>query len=97
MKKLAAVLTAHSEGIEPDDLGHIFTRFWRSDRSRSPTTGGTGIGLAIVRELVRAHDGRIDVESVPGQGSRFRVTLPASRAQPSRSADPTVQPGRQGA
>ena len=79
-------------GIEPDDLGHIFTRFWRGDRSRSPTTGGTGIGLAIVRELVRAHDGRIDVESVPGEGSRFRVTLPASRSHPSRPADPTAAP-----
>jgi two-component system, OmpR family, sensor histidine kinase BaeS len=64
-------------GIAPDDLRHIFTRFWRSDRSRSRATGGTGIGLAIVRELVRAHDGRIDVDSTPGQGSRFHVTLPA--------------------
>jgi signal transduction histidine kinase len=64
-------------GIAPDDLPHIFTRFWRGDRSRSPTTGGTGIGLAIVRELVRAHDGRIDVDSVLGEGTTFRVTLHA--------------------
>ena len=64
-------------GIAADDLRHIFTRFWRGDRSRSRATGGTGIGLAIVRELVRAHDGRIDVDSTPGQGSRFHVTLPA--------------------
>ena len=66
-------------GIAPEDLAHVFTRFWRADRSRSPLTGGTGIGLAIVRELVRAHDGRIDVESTPAEGSRFRVTLPAGQ------------------
>lgn len=67
-------------GIPPDDLRHIFTRFWRGDRSRSRATGGAGIGLAIVRELVRAHDGRIDVDSAPGQGSTFRVVLPALHA-----------------
>jgi two-component system sensor histidine kinase BaeS len=64
-------------GIAADDLRHIFTRFWRSDRSRSRTTGGAGIGLAIVRELVRAHEGRIDVDSTSGKGSTFRVILPA--------------------
>jgi two-component system sensor histidine kinase BaeS len=62
-------------GIAADDLRHIFTRFWRGDRSRSRATGGAGIGLAIVRELVRAHDGRIDVDSAPGRGSRFRVVI----------------------
>lgn len=64
-------------GIAAEDLRHVFTRFWRGDRSRSRATGGAGIGLAIVRELVRAHDGRIDVESAPGRGSRFRVVLRA--------------------
>ena len=66
-------------GIEPEDLPHIFKRFWRADKSRSRATGGTGIGLAIVRELVIAHEGRIDVESKPGRGSRFTVTLPPER------------------
>ncbi len=63
-------------GIDPEDLKHIFKRFWRADKSRSRATGGTGIGLAIVRELVIAHEGRIDVESAPGRGSRFRVSFP---------------------
>ncbi len=63
-------------GIVPEDLGHVFTRFWRGEKSRSRATGGAGIGLAIVHELVRAHDGRIDVESRPGAGSTFRVSLP---------------------
>jgi signal transduction histidine kinase len=64
-------------GIAGEDLPYIFERFWRGERSRARRTGGAGIGLAIVAELVRAHGGRIDVESKPGQGSRFRVMLPS--------------------
>ena len=82
-------------GIEPEDLQHIFKRFWRADRSRSRATGGTGIGLAIVRELVIAHQGRIDVESVPGRGSRFRVSFPLVHAaqlhENGRSASQVLQ------
>ncbi len=63
-------------GIDAEDLQQIFKRFWRADKSRSRTTGGAGIGLAIVRELVSAHDGRIEVESHPGRGSRFSVSFP---------------------
>lgn len=82
-------------GIAPGDLRHIFTRFWRGDRSRSRATGGAGIGLAIVRELVRAHDGRIDVDSAPGEGSRFRVVLPAVEAAsaPARTSFAGSSPG----
>ena len=69
-------VTDSGVGIDPADLDHVFTRFWRGERSRSRATGGAGIGLAIARELVRAHDGRIEVESAPGRGSRFRVLLP---------------------
>jgi signal transduction histidine kinase len=65
-------------GIAPEDLPRVFTRFWRGEKSRSRDTGGAGIGLAIVRELVQAHGGTIAVESVPGDGSVFRVTLPLS-------------------
>lgn len=68
-------------GIDAEDLQHIFKRFWRADKSRSRATGGTGIGLAIVHELVVAHEGRIDVESEPGRGSRFRVSFPAAARQ----------------
>lgn len=73
-----AVLEVSDEGIGivPEDLPHIFKRFWRAEKSRSRATGGTGIGLAIVRELAIAHDGRVDVESWPGRGSRFRVSFP---------------------
>jgi two-component system, OmpR family, sensor histidine kinase BaeS len=63
-------------GIAEDDLPHIFTRFWRGEKSRSRATGGAGIGLAIVAELVRAHDGSIEVDSTVGAGSTFRVHFP---------------------
>ncbi|MEW6233542.1 MAG: ATP-binding protein [Chloroflexota bacterium] len=63
-------------GIGPEDLPHVFDRFYRADRSRSRATGGSGIGLAIVRQLVEAHGGRVWAESEPGQGSRFSFTLP---------------------
>lgn len=69
-------------GIAAEDLQHVFKRFWRGDRSRSRETGGAGIGLAIVQELVRAHDGRIDVDSAPGKGSRFRVALRRAGSSP---------------
>jgi len=75
-------------GIAADDLRYVFTRFWRGDRSRSRATGGAGIGLSIVRELVKAHDGRVDVDSTLGQGSRFTVTLPA--LTPSAQSDAGV-------
>ena len=66
-------------GISPEDLPRIFERFWRSDKSRARTSGGAGIGLTIVQELVRAHDGRIDVNSRPGRGTTFSVRLPLLR------------------
>ena len=64
------------EGITPDDLPHVFDRFWRADPSRTRESGGAGLGLAISHELVRVHGGRLDVESVPGAGSTFIITLP---------------------
>jgi two-component system sensor histidine kinase BaeS len=63
-------------GIAPYDLPHVFERFWRSEKSRSRMTGGSGIGLALVKQLVEAHGGRVSVESTPEQGT-FRVVLPA--------------------
>jgi signal transduction histidine kinase len=63
-------------GMDPSDLSRIFDRFYRTDQSRSRGTGGSGLGLAIVRDLLTAMGGSIAVESVPGQGSVFRVKLP---------------------
>ena len=64
------------EGIPPDDLPYIFDRFYRADKSRSRVSGGSGIGLAIVKQLVEAHGGRVRAESQPGQGTSIAFTLP---------------------
>lgn len=63
------------EGIAPEDLPHIFERFWRADPARV-RAGGTGLGLSIAQSLVQAQGGRMWAESTPGQGSTFRFTLP---------------------
>lgn len=63
-------------GIAPEDLPHVFERFWRADRSRDRHSGGTGIGLAISRRLVELQGGTIEVESELNKGSTFRFSLP---------------------
>jgi signal transduction histidine kinase len=65
------------EGISPQDLPHIFDRFWKGDRSRSRLEGvGSGLGLAISRRLVESHGGQIKVTSELGRGTTFMVELP---------------------
>jgi two-component system sensor histidine kinase BaeS len=61
-------------GIEPAELPHVFERFWRGRAAHGKA--GTGIGLAIVAELARAHGGRAEADSHPGAGATFRVLLP---------------------
>ncbi len=72
-------ITDTGKGIPPGDLPHIFERFFRSDRSRSRETGGTGIGLAIVQELVAAHGSVVTVTSEIGKGSTFSFNLKISK------------------
>ncbi len=71
-------------GIAREELDNIFERFWRGERARVLATDGAGIGLAVVEELVLVHGGRMEVDSEPGKGSCFRLTLPISDRQASR-------------
>jgi signal transduction histidine kinase len=77
------------EGIPPEHLPHIFERFYRVDPSRSRATGGAGLGLAIAKQLVEAHGGRIRVESEVGKGTRFHFTVP--RAEPGQCPKPAAR------
>jgi signal transduction histidine kinase len=78
----------NGDGIAPEDLPHIFERFYRADGSRARATGGSGLGLTIARQLVEAHGGVIDVTSEPGRGSRFAFTLPVAVEAVGRGAWP---------
>jgi len=68
-------------GISAEDQVRIFEPFFRSDPSRTRATGGVGLGLAVVKRIVEAHSGTIEVQSDLGQGTHFVVTLPLAQAQ----------------
>ena len=63
-------------GISEDDLKYVFERFYRADKSRTRATGGTGIGLTIVKSIVSSHGGEVKLESKLGEGSKFTIILP---------------------
>ncbi|MGQ9473711.1 MAG: sensor histidine kinase, partial [Candidatus Caldatribacteriaceae bacterium] len=65
-------------GIPPQDLPHIFERFYRVEKSRSRQGGGTGLGLAITKQIIEHHGGKIWAESQMGRGTTFFFTLPLS-------------------
>jgi signal transduction histidine kinase len=88
-----AVLTVHNTGsyIPPQEAERVFERFYQLDKARVGS-GGRGLGLAIAREIVQAHGGRIDLQSAPQTGTRFTVSIPALEASPSStliSSEPT--------
>ena len=63
-------------GISEEDLKYVFERFYRADKSRTRATGGTGIGLTIVKSIVSSHGGEVKLESKLGEGSKFTIILP---------------------
>ena len=63
-------------GLDSERAAHVFERFYRGDPSRSRDHGGAGLGLSIVAAIVQAHGGTVGLESMPGVGTTFRVTLP---------------------
>ncbi len=83
-------ITDEGIGIDPKDLPHLFTPFFRSDRSRARTTGGVGLGLALARRIVSAHGGTLTLESQPSGGTSVRIMLPSA---PGLETPPALQPG----
>ncbi|HKQ98182.1 MAG TPA: ATP-binding protein, partial [Candidatus Polarisedimenticolia bacterium] len=73
--RLQIAVSDTGPGIPADDLGRVFERFYRVERSRDRREGGTGLGLAIAKHLVQAMEGSIEARSTLGSGSTFRVTL----------------------
>ena len=73
---LLVLISDTGVGINSQDLPHIFERFYRADRSRTGKTGGSGLGLSIVKAIIVAHGGNIEAESTPEQGTRITFTLP---------------------
>ena len=73
---LSIVVRDTGRGIGREHLSRLFERFYRVDKARSRDMGGTGLGLSIVKHIAAAHGGWVAVESTPGAGSTFTITLP---------------------
>jgi len=79
---LEVAVTDSGIGIPPEALGRVFDRFYRADTSRQVRTGGSGLGLTIVRAIVEAHGGTIRAENAPQGGARFIFSLPIAEQAP---------------
>jgi signal transduction histidine kinase len=69
----------HGIGIAPEVMPNIFNRFYHLEKSGGELFGGLGLGLSIARQVIKQHDGMLDVESTPGNGSTFTITLRAGK------------------
>ncbi|GAA1689612.1 two-component system sensor histidine kinase MtrB [Microcella alkalica] len=79
---VAIAVRDYGVGMSAEELERVFDRFWRADPSRQRSTGGTGLGLAIATEDAHLHGGALDVWSIEGEGSCFRLTLPRRPGRP---------------
>jgi signal transduction histidine kinase len=77
-KNIKISVSDTGEGIPAEDLSNMFERFYRVDKSRTRSRGGTGLGLTITKRLVEAHGGTIEVQSELGKGSRFTFSIPVA-------------------
>ena len=66
----------HGSGMSPAEVRQVFDRFWRADKARKRTTGGTGLGMSISLADAQIHNGWLQVISKPKRGTMFRLTLP---------------------
>jgi two-component system OmpR family sensor kinase len=83
------VVADDGPGMSGEAATHVFERFYRPDSGRSRQTAGTGLGLSIVHSLTTAHSGTVSLETSPGRGARFTVTLPAAPSLSSTRSGPT--------
>ncbi len=89
-QEAVVVVEDTGRGIPPDDLPHVFERFYRADRSRTRSSGGSGLGLAIAKHLVEMQGGRISATSTPGHGSVFAFWLPSAREPVPAPSEPST-------
>lgn len=78
-EKVSISVSDNGVGIPEEDQPRLFDRFYRVDKARSREAGGSGLGLSIVKEIVQAHNGDIDIRSKQGEGTTMTVTLPIKR------------------
>ena len=77
--RIRVAVQDNGPGIDPEKLPHVFDKFWQSDRKKSGLAASTGLGLTFCKLAIESHDGKIWVESVPGEGSTFIFELPLSQ------------------
>ncbi len=88
--RVEIAISDNGPGIPVPEHRRIFEKFYRTDEARRRQVPGTGLGLAMVKHIVEAHDGSVIVESLPGKGAKFTISLPAIGAGPRRVMRPTA-------
>jgi two-component system phosphate regulon sensor histidine kinase PhoR len=85
---VAVSVIDRGDGIPRKHIPRLTERFYRVDTARSRELGGTGLGLAIVKHIVNRHRGQLEIDSTPGEGSRFTVYLPGADGGAGETAEP---------